>query len=356
MSTTATRVPPAEPPFRKLDAEEEENVSFVERILRTMIDTAMHYLPQLAIIIICIPVLALISLVAGIIVRNSVPQPWERRVFLQYGESPIPAAHFQFPPLVHDQAYDISVHLTVPYTESNVALGNFMTYLTVTTASNKTVVSANRPAAILPQPKRGIIRRLLPIASSLSYTDMTITILPEWTPGTSQVLYGTLEVGRRDGWKSLGHGEGREITVIESYVRGRVLLSGTRRVVGRYPNIAGFMSTIGFFVTSALGLLLCFFRFAAPLEARGPRIGGNPSGLPAPPMVPRTLPGRPDRSSRSSTPTRYLHREPSPMYSDSSSSPDLPTIPTPDSQLLRRLDSSAYVDVTTDEEDRTVSI
>ncbi|CAG8672471.1 14749_t:CDS:2 [Acaulospora colombiana] len=233
MSTTATRVPPADPPFMKVEAEEEEKVSFVERILRSLIDTAMHYLPQLAIIVICIPVLALISLVAGIIVRNSVPQPWERRVFLQYGESPIPTAYFQFPPLVHDQAYDISVHLTVPYTESNIALGNFMTYLTVTTASNKTIASANRPAAILPQPKRGVIRRLLPIASAPSYTDMTITILPDWTPGTSQALYGHLEVGRRDGWKSLGLGEGREITVVESYVRGRVLLSGTRRVCSR---------------------------------------------------------------------------------------------------------------------------
>jgi hypothetical protein len=145
---------------------------------------------------------------------------------------------------------------------------------------------------------------------------MTITILPNWTPGTSQALYGNLEVGRRDGWKSLGQGDGREITVVESYVRGRVLLAGTRRVVGRYPNIAGFMSSIGFFVTSALGLLLCFYRFAAPFDARRPRSGA--SGVPVPPMVPKTLPGRPDRSSHSSTPTRYLNREPSPMYSGSS--------------------------------------
>lgn len=81
MSTTITRVNPDE---RDMDPKGEP-ISPVERVLRTAIDAVLHYLPQIAIIIVLIPVLAILSLVAGYIVRNSVPKPWERRVFLQYG-------------------------------------------------------------------------------------------------------------------------------------------------------------------------------------------------------------------------------------------------------------------------------
>lgn len=134
MSASVTRVGLPEPE----KVEDEEEISTVERILRTAIDGVLHFLPQIVIILLCIPVLFVVSLVAGLVVRNSVPQPWERRVFLQYGwvccclvdifadlrrESPIPAAYFQFPPLVHDQPYDITVHLTVPFTDSNLELG-----------------------------------------------------------------------------------------------------------------------------------------------------------------------------------------------------------------------------------------
>jgi hypothetical protein len=94
MSTSITRVAPPDPHDfhveRDQDREEEEeeneeNISVVERVLRTAIDAVLHFLPQIVIIILCIPVLVVVSLVAGLIVRNSVPQPWERKVFLQYG-------------------------------------------------------------------------------------------------------------------------------------------------------------------------------------------------------------------------------------------------------------------------------
>lgn len=94
MSTTITRVNPDErnrnynrdyDPDLDPKGEGEEQISPVERVLRTAIDAVLHYLPQIAIIIVLIPVLAILSLVAGYIVRSSVPQPWERRVFLQYG-------------------------------------------------------------------------------------------------------------------------------------------------------------------------------------------------------------------------------------------------------------------------------
>jgi hypothetical protein len=85
--STVTRVnpePPSTPKF-KGDVEDDEETSFVERVLRTVIDAVLHYLPQIIILIACIPILLLVSLVAGYIVRNSVPRGWERRVFLRYG-------------------------------------------------------------------------------------------------------------------------------------------------------------------------------------------------------------------------------------------------------------------------------
>lgn len=161
---------------------------------------------------------------------------------------------------------------------------------------------------------------MLPFSSPL-YTQVAVPILPAWTPGTSSPLYALLEIGRRDAWKTLGRGEGRELTVLEAYVRGTVLLQGTRRVVGRYPNLAGLFSSAAFFITSGLGLLLCFYRFAAPFEGRVPRGGAGAgvkgagmmgAGMPLPPQpIPRTLEGRPRMWSGASggAPRGYIKRE-----------------------------------------------
>lgn len=82
-----TRVNPKLPSTSKIgdEREPEEDITPVERVLRTIIDGVLHYLPQIIILIACIPLLLIVSLVAGWIVRNSVPRGWERRVFLRYG-------------------------------------------------------------------------------------------------------------------------------------------------------------------------------------------------------------------------------------------------------------------------------
>ncbi len=83
MSTTATKVPPNE--YEPEPKVQDEEMSSLEGMLKTIVDGMYHYLPQLAILAISIPVLIVVSLVAGLIVRNSVPRPWEQRVFLHYG-------------------------------------------------------------------------------------------------------------------------------------------------------------------------------------------------------------------------------------------------------------------------------
>jgi len=77
------------------------------------------------------------------------------------------------------------------------------------------------------------------------------------------------------------------------------------------------------------------------------------AGVPIPPVgIPRTLEGRPRRRSQGSgsTPRAYVKREASLDFSESSTSGDLPTIPTPESGFLRRRDPSAFADVTDDDE------
>ena len=122
--------------------------------------------------------------------------------------------------------------------------------------------------------------------------------------------------------------------MLEAHVRGTVLLQGTRRVVGRYPNLAGLFSSATFFVTSGLGLVLCFYRFAAPFEGRVPRGGGagagagrrafgTGTGVPLPPgAVPKTLEGRPVKrrsfgSGSTGTPRAYVKRESPLSFSES---------------------------------------
>lgn len=56
---------------------------------------------------------------------------------MPYAEAPLPA-------LSPGHTYDLSLDMVVPTTEANIALGNFMATLTLTTASNKTLFSSRR--------------------------------------------------------------------------------------------------------------------------------------------------------------------------------------------------------------------
>lgn len=193
-----------------------------------------------------------------------------------------------------------------------------MTYLTISTASNKQIAEAHRPAAILPRPG-SLIRSILP--SSNPHMTLTINLLNSWIPGTSQGLMGTLEIGRKDSWKSIGTGEGRELTVLEAHVTANVKLQGTRRIVGAYPNVAAIISSGAFFVTSILGLLLCFWRYTAPFE--GVSSGRSARGRPLPPtgMMPalERPPRMSDRDDGSVSTARILRRRTRDISPDGSS-------------------------------------
>lgn len=52
-------------------------------------------------------------------------------------------------------------------------------------------------------------------------------MVSSFLPGSSTIV-ALVEVGRRDQWKSLGNGEGREISVISASIRGSVVHHGIR--------------------------------------------------------------------------------------------------------------------------------
>ena len=58
-----------------------------------------------------------------------------------------PYAEVSLPTLNAVQPYDFTLHLDVPAIESNFHLGNFMSTLTLSTTSNKTIVTTRRPVS-----------------------------------------------------------------------------------------------------------------------------------------------------------------------------------------------------------------
>lgn len=210
------------------------------------------FAPQIIPVLICvfiIPLVVLLSLSAGFLVWKNVAVAWESPIHLQFGDGAPPYALTLVPPLVAQQRYDVFVHLTIPAIESNFALGNFMTTLTLSTTSNKTLTSVRRPAIAYP-PRASFLRRK-PTAISL-----TVPMLASFLPVTSKIV-AFVEVGRRDGWKSLGSGEGKEISVIVASLRGSVVHHGIRGLVARFPLTFAVISATAFFVILSVILAAC---------------------------------------------------------------------------------------------------
>lgn len=57
--------------------------------------------------------------------------------------------------------------------------------------------------------------------------EITIPLLTDYTIGSSRVL-ARIELGRKDHWKSLGTGEGREVSVLSITLEGVLKYHGIR--------------------------------------------------------------------------------------------------------------------------------
>ncbi|KAI8981256.1 hypothetical protein BD414DRAFT_464337 [Trametes punicea] len=209
-------------------------------------------LVPLAVFSVSLPVILFLSVGSGYWVWKTVAVGWETEIFLQYGDGPVPFAEVPLPSVVAQQPYDISLHLVVPANDANFALGNFMASLTLMTPSNGTIAAARKPAIVLP-----------PIASPWSFlynrpgtVDLNIPMLQNFVIGTTRAL-ARVEVGRRDQWKTLGEGHGREVSVLSGYIRGVVLHHGVRGLISRFPLASALAASVVFFFILFLGMVAC---------------------------------------------------------------------------------------------------
>ncbi|TRM66408.1 hypothetical protein BD626DRAFT_487688, partial [Schizophyllum amplum] len=91
-------------------------------LISSGIETLRPFSPQLIPLLVCtllIPLIAFFSVIAGVLVWNSLAVGWETPLYLQYGDGVQPYAQASLPPLVTSQPYDISVHLVVPASDSD---------------------------------------------------------------------------------------------------------------------------------------------------------------------------------------------------------------------------------------------
>ncbi|KAF9076132.1 putative adipose-regulatory protein-domain-containing protein [Rhodocollybia butyracea] len=232
-----------------MDAEtaEKERYSYgFWNLLQAPIDflfqTLRPYTPNLVSLFVffaLIPLLAFLSLSAGLIVWQNVAVGWQIPLYLQYGDNLQPYAHAILPDLSVRQPYDVVLQLAVPSSESNFALGNFMSALTLSTNNNKTLATVRRPALVIP-PKSTFF------SSKPHLITIDIPMLDSFVTGTSQVVADVM-IGRQDVWKNIGNGEGRELSVFSASLKGILVHKGFRGLVTRFPTFFSMVCSAIFF-------------------------------------------------------------------------------------------------------------
>lgn len=220
----------------------------------TLFKMASHLVPLLVCLSL-VPLILFFSLFSGWYIWRNIPVAWQVPIFLQYGsvllacslgladlnhsDGPSPYAELSLPLLSTAQPYDISLQLVLPASEANFALGNFMTTLSLSTPSNKTLVTTSRPVRLFRSPFLSCLLTILeaivlpPKRATFSFStiprliDLDVPLLSSYVPGTSHIS-ARIDLGRKDGWKSLGTGEGRELSVWNAALRGVVRRHGIR--------------------------------------------------------------------------------------------------------------------------------
>ncbi|KAJ7169738.1 putative adipose-regulatory protein-domain-containing protein [Mycena filopes] len=212
-----------------------------------------HILPLL-VYLSFIPLILFLSASAGWVVWRNVAVGWEAPLYLQYGDGVAPYALATLPALAAQQRYDISLQLQVPNLDTNYALGNFMTTLTLSTRSNKTLTSIRRPAILVPP-------RVPFYSTAPVVINVQVPLLAAYAAGVSNVV-ASVQVGRQDNWKSLGNEQGRELSVISASLRGVVVHHGIRGLVTRLPLLSALVSSIIFLIVSSLVVAVCILPLA----------------------------------------------------------------------------------------------
>ncbi|KAF9475635.1 hypothetical protein BDN70DRAFT_883523 [Pholiota conissans] len=260
------------------------------------------YAPTIVPLFVCalfIPLVLLLSTFSGWFVWSNLSVSWKVPIYLQYGDGIAPYAYVEIPHLIPGQRYDIGLDLALPFMESNIALGNFMTTLTLSTTNNKTLNYVRRPAIALPP------RSLLPFFTS-TIARMNVPLIESFIASKSDV-FAAVEIGRRDGWTTLGTGQGREVSVVSASLTGLAVPHGIRGFAIRFPFLASVASAGIFllFLSSILGTcVLPLILPAIPSEDNGEsnyKQEQIPSSVAPYPAQERERRRRRSKSDRSST-------------------------------------------------------
>jgi hypothetical protein len=126
-----------------------------------------------------------------------------------------------------------------------------MATLSLSTPSNTTLVTVSRPAIALP-PKRAAFS----LSAVPRLIDLDLPLLSSHVPASSR-MNARIDLGRRDGWKTLGTGEGRELSVWNAALRGAVRRRGIRGLVSRFPLTFALAASAAFFSLSVVVLAAC---------------------------------------------------------------------------------------------------
>jgi len=220
-------------------------LSLVASVLRPIAPQLIPF----AVFFLLLPLLVVPAAISGLYVWYSrAIISWETPLFFQYGDGLPPYAETHLASFNPTQPYDISLHLVVPTSPSNYDLGNFMTTLTLTSPSNKVLTTVRKPAIILPPSS---FRWSKPSTATLK-----IPLLTRYVSGVSRVSI-RIELGRQDGWRTIGSGEGKELSVITALIEGRLRPQGIRGVVARFPLLSGAIASTMFLAASFSALAVC---------------------------------------------------------------------------------------------------
>ncbi|KAJ2932751.1 hypothetical protein H1R20_g4340, partial [Candolleomyces eurysporus] len=289
----------------KAEREEEQQPEEAEAesglIYSTFVSTASFlrpYAPQIVPVVVCtffIPIILAISGFAGYVVWSNLSTKWETPIYLQYGDGTPPNAQFVVPSLHSQQQYDVSLHLVVPASESNLALGNFMASLTLNTTNNKTLATVRRPAV-------AVTTNSWWIFGPRNTIDIDVPLLKSFVAGTSSLL-ADIQLGRRDNWKNLGTGEGRELSVISASLQGIAVPHGVRGLAIRFPLLSSLTAAFIFLTICSLILGVCILPVMlpdVPEDAKDLRKRSSTSSIPFPPSEKARRKKRSQFSRRSS--------------------------------------------------------
>lgn len=233
-------------------------------VLSSLMGTAGPPLFHLVVIFALIPLIALWSLGAGLVVRSWMPQGWKQVVYLQYGNGQAPYADIALPSLSNGQPYDISLELIMPLHAKNIQVGNFMTSITISTPTNVTLATSSRPSLIFPQP---LAFAPLFYSGMLSTHSIEVPLLEGFSASSYlSSLRARIQVGRQDGWASVGAGHGQELVIVEAFARGLPKMSGIRGFLAKHSLLLLALTTSAFFVATCLTTLFAYLYFAPALK------------------------------------------------------------------------------------------